>query len=148
MAEVTGVFPVYENIFKVNTAGRGGTPANNVIIKDMTTFKLAIEGKTEEWYPIDESGWARAAITGKKMSVELSGKRNHGDPGNDYVAGLAFKTGKGCESDFEWTLTNGDKVSGKCVLDVKSIAGGDSTAIDELSVTIILDGKPTYTAAE
>jgi hypothetical protein len=143
----TGVFPVHNNLFKVNTAGRGSAAATMVAIADLTTFKVAVEGKNEEWYPLDQEGWARNAVTGKKMSISFSGKRNYGDAGNDYIASMMTKTGKDCETNFEWTLPDGSKLTGDCVINLTSPAGGDSTAIDALEFELIFDGKPTYTAA-
>lgn len=143
----TGVFPVHDNLFKINTAGRSGAEANLVTIADLTTFKVSVEGKNEEWYPLDQEGWARNAVTGKKMSISFSGKRNYGDAGNDYVAGMMTKTGQDCETTFEWTLPDGSKLTGDCVINLTSPAGGDSTAIDSLEFELLFDGKPTYTTA-
>lgn len=143
----TGVFPVHNNKFRVNTAGRSGTNTTLVTIADLTSFGLSVEGKNEEWYPLDQEGWARNANTGKKMSISLSGKRNYGDPGNDYIAGMMMKTGKDCETSFEWELPNGDKLTGNCVISVTAPAGGDSTAIDTLEFELLVDGKPEYTEA-
>lgn len=145
---MTGVFPVHDNLFKINTAGRTGTETTLAIIADMTTFKVSVEGKNEEWFPLDQEGWARNANAGKKMSIALSGKRNYGDAGNDYIAGMMMKTGKDCETAFEWTLPDGSKLSGNCVINLTSPAGGDSVAIDALEFEILIDGKPTYTAAK
>lgn len=142
-----GVFPVHKNLFKVNTAGRSGTDTTLVPVADMTTFKVSVEGKTEEWYPLDQEGWARSANTGKKMSIALSGKRNYGDAGNDYVAGMLMKTGKDCETAFEWVLPDGSKLAGNCVINLTTPGGGDSVALDALEFEILIDGKPTFTAA-
>lgn len=145
MADVLGVFPVHNNIFKLNTAGRGGTETTLVTVSDLTTFKVSVEGKNEEWYPLDQEGWARNAVTGKKMLISFSGKRCYGDPGNDYVASMMTKTGKDCETNFEWGLPDGSKLKGNCVVNLTSPAGGDSTAIDTLEFELLFDGKPTYT---
>ena len=144
---MNGVFPVHNNVFKVNTAGRSGTETSLVNIADMTTFTVSVEGTNEEWFPLDQEGWARQANTGKKMSISMSGKRNYGDPGNDYIAGMMMKTGKDCETSFQWVLPDGAKLSGNCVISVTTPAGGDSTAIDSLEFEILIDGKPTYTEA-
>lgn len=140
-----GVFPVHNNVFKVNTAGRSGTDTTLVTIADLTTFGVAVEGTNEEWFPLDQEGWARNANTGKKMTISLSGKRHYGDPGNDYIAGMMMKTGKDCESAFEWTLPDGSKLAGNCVINLTAPAGGDSTALDTLEFELLLDGKPTFT---
>ena len=144
---MTGVFPVHNNVFKVNTAGRSGTATSLVTIADMTTFKVSVEGKNEEWFPLDQEGWARNANTGKKMAIALSGKRSYGDPGNDYVADMLMKTGKDCETAFEWVLSDGSKLAGNCIINLTTPAGGDSVALDALEFEILLDGKPTYTPA-
>ena len=143
----TGVFPVHDNKFKISTTGRNGASASMVTIADLTTFKVNVEGKNEEWFPLDQEGWARQANTGKKMSISFSGKRNYGDAGNDYIAGMMMKTGKDCETSFEWELPNGDKLTGNCVISLTSPAGGDSVAIDTLEFELLVDGKPTFTEA-
>lgn len=143
----TGVFPVHDNKFKISTAGRTGAAASMVQIADLTTFKVNVEGKTEEWFPLDQEGWARQANTGKKMSISFSGKRNYGDPGNDYIASMMMKTGKDCETSFEWELPNGAKLTGDCVINLTSPAGGDSVAIDTLEFELLVDGKPNFTEA-
>lgn len=144
---MNGVFPVHNNVFKINTKGRSGEPSNMVIIKDLTTFGISVEGTNEEWFPLDQEGWARQANTGKKMSISFSGKRNFGDPGNDYVAGMITKTGKDCETSFEWTLPDNSKLAGDCVVNLTNPGGGDSTAIMPLEFELLIDGKPTFTAA-
>lgn len=144
---MTGVYPVHGNSFKINTAGRTGTDTTLVTIADLTTFSPSIEGQNEEWFPLDQDGWARQANTGKKMSISFSGKRNYGDAGNDYIAGMMMKTGKDCETAFEWTLPNGAKLAGNCIVNLTTPAGGDTTTIDSLEFEILIDGKPTFTSA-
>ena len=142
-----GVFPVHNNVFKVNTAGRSGSDSTLVVIKDMTTFGVSVEGQNEEWFPLDQEGWARQANTGKKMVISLSGKRNYGDDGNDYIAGMMMKTGKDCETVFEWTLPDGSKLAGNCIINLTAPGGGDANALNTLEFEILLDGKPTFTEA-
>lgn len=141
-----GVFPVHNNVFKINTAGRL-TPGTMVTIKDLETFGLAIESNTEEWTPMDLEGWARQAVTGKKLTISFSGKRNYGDAGNDYIAGTMLGTGQEVESSFEWTLSNGAKLAVPCVINLTTPAGGDSTNIDTLEFDLLSDGLPTFTPA-
>lgn len=149
MAAKTGVFPVYGNTFKVSTTGvvTGTSSTSMKTIADLTTFKVSVEGKTEEWYPLDQEGWARNANTGKKLTISFTGKRNYGDAGNDYIAGMIGKTGNDCMTSFEWTMASGAKLAGNCVINLTTPAGGDSTAVDTLEFELIVDGKPTFTAA-
>lgn len=67
------------------------------VVKEMETFSVSMDGNVEEWTPMDTEGWGRRLTTGKMFTISLSGKRNIGDSGNDYVAGLAWKTGRGLQ---------------------------------------------------
>lgn len=140
-----GVFPVHNNQFKVNVKGRTGLDADKKVIKDLESFEPSIDSKSDDWTPMDMQGWIRRAVTGKGLSFAFKGKRNYGDPGNDYIAGLLLATGQGVQSEFEWTLPNGDVFKMDCVIDLKKPAGGDSTKIDALEFDILSDGLPTYT---
>jgi hypothetical protein len=147
MAGITsGVYPVYENQFKINTKGRDGGETNLVTIADMESFSVSFDDNVEEWTPMTSEGWVRRLKTGKGITISLNGKRNIGDAGNDFVAGLAFKSGQACNSQLEWNFPNGDKVLIDCVINVTS-AGGDSTNVEPLEFECLSDGKPTFTAA-
>jgi len=140
------VYPVHNNIFKINTLGRT-TPENFVTIADMETFEPGIASKTEEWTPMDQAGWIRRAVTGKGLAFKFKGKRNYGDTGNDYVADTILATGTDAESILQWTLPNGDVLTMDCVIDLKQTAGGDSVKIDTLDFEVLSDGLPVYAAS-
>lgn len=148
MATVTsGVYPVYENQFKINTKGRtNGTTNDLVTIADMESFSVSFDDNVEEWTPMTTEGWVRRLKTGKGITISLNGKRSVGDVGNDYVASLAWKSGQECNSELEWTFPNGDKVVIPCVINVTA-CGGDSTNVEPLEWECLSDGKPTFTAA-
>lgn len=96
---------------------------------------------------MDAEGWAKSIVTGKKFSIDFKGKRSVGDPGNDYIAGLAMKMGKDVMTKFEWTMVSGAKLEGIVVINVTTPGGGDTTAADALEFTATLYGKPTFTPA-
>lgn len=145
---VTGVFPVFNNVFKIGKAGKtSALPADMVTIADLETFSVSIDNTIEEWTPMTTNGYVRRLQTGKGFSISLSGKRNVGDEGNDYVAGLMFKTGQDVETKFEWTMPSGTKVAFDCIVNI-STAGGDSTAVDALEFEVMSNGEPTVTPAE
>lgn len=116
-----------------------------LIIKDIESLSASIDGGVEEWNPLDQHGWVRRLMTAKAFSISLSGKRNYGDPGNDYVAGLAFKSGQEANSIFEIDFPNGDSLKFDCVVNVTTPFGGDSTAPNSLEAEILSDGEPVYT---
>lgn len=137
----SGVNPVNDLTFGVNTSGRNGT--TSTVVKDSESLSIAIDGSVEEWNPMDSGGWGRKLMTAKSVTVSMGGKRNYGDPGNDYVASLAWKNGQDCNSIFTITFPNGDKLVFNCVINTKTM-GGDSTAVDALEWEALSDGKPSY----
>lgn len=148
MPDTTGkVYPVHNNKFKIGTDGLESTDDQMVIIKDLENFAPTIDGTVEEWYAMDAEGWAKAAVTGKKLSFSFSGKRSVGDPGNDYVAGKALSMGQEAMSKFEWEMVSGAKLTFPCVINITAPGGGDTTNLDKLEFDIICYGKPTFTAA-
>ena len=145
MPKITsGVYPVFNNEFKIGTKGVESTSEQMVTIADLETFSVSIDNNIEEWTPMTTEGWVRRLQTGKGFSISLNGKRNIGDAGNDYVASKMFATGRDVETKFEWTMPSGLKVEFDCVLNISS-AGGDSTNVDVLEFEVMSNGKPTVT---
>ncbi len=143
-----GVYPVYENQFKIDkTGGDGATEDSLVTIAVMESFSVSIDGNVEEWKPFDHEGWTRRLVTGKSITISVSGKRNIGDAGNDYVAGLALKTGAASKTTVIWTFPSGATLKIPCVINVTEWESGESTNVAPLAFDIMSDGKPTYTEA-
>lgn len=141
----TGVNPVNEITFGVCVTGRPTdlTTAEYATVKDAEGLSISIDNGIEEWNPMDMAGWTRRLTTAKSISISMGGKRNYGDEGNDYVAGLAYKNGQDCNSAMKITFPNGDALYLPCVINTTTMAG-DSTAIDALEWEALSDGKPTY----
>ncbi len=146
MAVTSGVYPVFENEFKVGTAGSSSTSTDMKTVADLVSFSVSVDGNVQEWTPMTTDGWVRRLMTGKGITITLSGKRNVGDAGNDYVAGLFMKTGSEAETKFEWDFPNGDKLEMDAVVNVTAL-GGESTDVDALEFNVMSNGKPTYTPA-
>ena len=144
---VKGVTPNYEMEFGVCITGRPSDEeletAEYTVVKDAESLSVSIDGKIEEWDAMDQKGWTRRLMTGKSISMSMGGKRNYGDAGNDYVAGLATKSGQDCNSALRIKFPNQDALIIPCVINVTSI-GGDATAINALEWEALSDGKPTY----
>ncbi len=134
----TGVFPVYENQFKVGADKESATS-----IADMETFSVTFDNGVEEWKPFDHEGWTRRVMTAKSISISINGKRNIGDAGNDYVAGKAFANGRDAEGYLEWRFPDGTTVAFEdCVINVTNIGAGDSTNVGPLEFEVLSNGKP------
>lgn len=147
MSTKKGVYPVYENQFKIDKTGGEGTEDNLVSIADMESFTVAIDGSVEEWKPFDQEGWTRRLVTGKSITISITGKRNVGDPGNDYVEGLALKTGAEATTTLAWNFPSGAKLTMKGVVNVTEWGGGETTNVAPLAFDFMSDGKPTFTPA-
>lgn len=140
----SGVYPVYDHQFKIRTSAPGATTATYSDIADMESFSVSFDDNVEEWTPMTTAGWVRRLKTGKGITISLNGKRHVGDTGNDYIAGLAFKSGQDCNSELQWTFPDGTLVTIPCVVNVTAI-GGDSTNVDPLEFECLSDGKPEVT---
>ena len=142
-----GAYPVFNIGFEIGTNGRDSTDDDMQIIKDMETFTPAIDGNIEEWTPMDTEGWVRRLMTGKAFTIALNGKRNLGDPGNDYIADVAWKSGLQCSSKAAIDFPDGAKLEFDCIVNVTTPFGGDSTNVSGLEFELQSDGKPTYVPA-
>lgn len=83
----------------------------------------------------------RRMVTGKSLTIKLTGKRHVGDEGNDYLAGLAWSTGADCNSQLEWTMPSGAKLKYDCVVNVVNPGGGESRDVAPLEVELLSDGQ-------
>lgn len=143
MAIKTGVYPVYENQFQV-----GASKESLKDIADMESFSVSLDNGVEEWNPFDHKGWVRRLMTSKSVTISVSGKRNYGDAGNDYVAGMALKNGRDAEGCLQWTFPDGATLLFEdAVYNVTNWGGGDSTAVIPLEFDVMSNGKPEYTDA-
>lgn len=147
MAANTGVYPVFDNVFKIGKSGRLSETSDMVSIAEMESFSISIDGNVEEWKPMESAGWTKRMTTGKSLTISLSGKHCPSDAGNAYIAGLAWKSGTDCDTKFEWDFPNGDKLEFDAVVNVTNIGGGDSTNVAALEFDVMSHGKPTYTPA-
>lgn len=140
----TGVYPVYENQFKI-----GPTKDTATSIADMETFSVSFDNGVEEWKPFDQKGWTRRTMTSKSVTISINGKRNIGDTGNDYIAGLAFTNGREAEGYLSWEFPDGTLIEFEdCIFNVTNIGAGDSTAVGPLEFEALSNGKPKVTMPE
>ena len=143
----SGVYPCYENQFKIKTSGTSAEPVMSDIA-DCESFSVAFDNGVEEWRPFEQEGWIRRLLTAKGVTISVTAKRNVGDTGNDYVAGLAWKNGRDAETDFTWTFPDGTAVKfSDAVINVTNIGSANSTNVAPLEFEVMSNGKPTVTPA-
>ena len=142
MSVSSGVFPVYENQFKIDVS-LTSTPSYKTI-KDLETFEVSFDNGVEEWTPFESEGWVKRLMTAKSVTVTVSGKRHITDDGNDFIAGLAFNNGQSAQANFQWTFPDGTVVTfNDAIINVTSNMGGDSTNVAPLEFEVMSNGKPT-----
>lgn len=144
MSDTPKLYPVFNNKFKV---GIDGSDTADTVIANLTNFAPSIDGGIEEWNAMEAEGWGDAMMTSKKLSFSFQGKRTYGDPGNDFIAGLAWKSGNDVVAPFAWEMPSGAKVEFTAIISVTTPAGGDSTNVDSLEFEVHCKGKPTFTEA-
>ena len=136
----TGVFPCYEGLFKVKVDN------SFVSIADMESFSISFDNGVEEWTPYGSEGWVRRLMTAKSITISVSGTRNIGDAGNDYIAGLATKNGRDAEADIQLSLKDGTTIEiAGAVINITALEFADSTNVAPLEFDIMSNGKPTVT---
>lgn len=141
----TGVFPCYENQFKVAT---NSEEQPSTQIANCESFSVSFDNGIEEWNAFEEKGWKSRLMTAKSVTISIKGKRTLGDTGNDFIAGLAYKNGRDSEANFLWEFPDGSTVLFKnAVVSVTANGSGDSTGAAPLEFEVMSNGKPTYTAS-
>lgn len=140
---MNGVYEVYQNQFTIGVGGRNSTAEQMLPIADLENFSVSIDNTREEWNAMENGGWGSGMITGKKMTISLKGKRNIGDPGNDYVAGLWMAKGKAAKSVLNWNFPDGTVVHIPVDISVTNNGTGDTTNVAPLEFECASDGKPT-----
>lgn len=146
MSAITGVFPCYENQFKVATTASDSAPSTT--IANCESFSVAFDNGVEEWNAFEGKGWKSRLMTAKSVTISIKGKRTIGDTGNDFIAGLAYKNGRDSEASFLWTFPDGSTVLfSNAVISVTANGSGDSTAAAPLEFEVMSNGKPEYTPA-
>ena len=137
-----GVYPVYENQFEI-----GDSEESKTEIADLESFSVSFDNNVEEWTPMNTEGWKRALMTGKGVKITVSGKRNNGDTGNDYIAGKAFKNGRDAEAVLIWNFPDGSKVTMNVVVNITALGSGASTEVGPLEAEFVSNGKPSFVEA-
>lgn len=140
-----GVFPCYENQFKVAAAG---STTVDITIANCEEFSVSFDNGVEEWNAFEQEGWKSRLMTAKSITISVKAKRTLGDAGNDLIAGLTYKNGRECEANFKWLFPDGSTVLFEnAVISVTANGGGSSTSVAPLEFEVMSNGKPVYTPA-
>lgn len=140
-----GVFPVFENSFKIGIKGLESTTEDMVTVANCESLTVSIDNGVQNWNAMEKQGWQDSLQTTKALTLAVTGKRTVGDAGNDYVASKAFATGRDVETKYEWTMPDGTVLAGNCLLNVSNVGGGNTGDVGALEFECLNNGIPTIT---
>lgn len=129
------VVPVSKNSFKIKVQEAF------VPIANLESLEVSFDSTVETWFAMENEGYQSALKTGIAMSISGSAKRTYGDPGSDELDNTKFEVGEACNKEFQWTMPDGNVATFTAVVSVDSV-GGETTAVDTLSFTLTVIGKP------
>jgi len=138
------VYPVNNILFRIGTRGRNSSEADMRTVADMETFGISFDSGVTTWTPLDSTGWQRRLMTTKSVSISLRGKRNYGDPGNDYAASLAYQNGNDAATVLHVVFPDGARLTMNCIINVRASDGGSAADVGALEFEALSDGEPTY----
>lgn len=134
------IFAVNEHTFEIDTTPAGIETLAEVT--DVESVDITVDGVTIDWNALDSVYTKRRKTGGVSIELAFSGKRNFGDTGNDYVAGLAFAVGDTVETTVKITTNEATPTTYTIpvVVQVTSIIGGESTDVSVLEWTASSNG--------
>jgi len=122
------IFPVSPGLIQIDTTPTA--TSTFVEVSNMEEISLSFDNNIEEWTPLGNDGWANRLKTGQSVTVSISGKRDVGDPGNDYVAGTALAVGTAANTTLKLDFTGVDASLGvftiPCVISVTDMFGAST----------------------
>ena len=143
MAKISsGMYKVYENEFLV-----GDTKETATCPSRIKNFSVTTEDGTEEWNDFENGVWSLIAGTTKKLTFKLTGLRDVGNTGNDYLESKLFATGVQKEGYFCWNLPSVKSIEWDKAIYKTDLPGGDSPSLAPIEVEITSNGRPKVTEA-
>lgn len=91
-----------------------------------------------------DGGFGSTIVTGAAPTISMSGDYIKGDPVCEYLDDIQYEIGDKRISKIKLTRGSGTLTCPVTLTGV-ALAGGDSTAPNSVNITIVLNGKPTFT---
>lgn len=108
----------------------------------IATVEPSFEEETDDTAYYDGGGMGSLDVTGLNTSLSFSGHRVNGDKAQDYIVGLAFKTGEERKTSLKWERADGKTIKGTVTISEITPTGGDANAKETFECTITFDGQP------
>ena len=91
------------------------------------------------------AGHSETVVTGKDVTLAISGNRYVGNPGQEYVSSMWLKMGNAVKTRCIYVV-NGQAIESACTITAIVPTGGAANASQTFSCTINLDGAPVEPA--
>jgi len=100
--------------------------------------------EVQEGFLLKDLGAGYSDVTAGRLNITLSGKREVGDGGQDYIVGLVGTWGASRKSTLRLTsATSGESYSIPCSIEVSSFSGGNAEELEEFECVCHSDGAWT-----
>lgn len=94
---------------------------------------------------LDGDGYASSEVIGAQKTVAFTGHRVTGDAAQDFIDSIQEELGEGRKTNYRFTDSVGNQISGPCTIANVVIGGGEAAAKKEITFEVHLNGKPTRT---
>lgn len=131
----------YKTAFYINT-GTAQAPVWSRVGAGFTSYQKAMNEVVQQMAFLSDAGYGRSEVTGGQLTLDLQGKRVVGDTAQDFIFSKQDEFGEARHCEFR-IVKNGKVLTGDATLTNINDGGGDAQALDEISVSIHFNGKPT-----
>lgn len=142
----TGLLLQSKHLFEIDTTP-SATATYARVGAGLNNFEPSNNEEVAQDVYLDGDGFATSTVTGAQLIITFSGHRKIGDAAQDFIFSKLLELGSGRETNFRWTLPNGDKFEGPCTIANIEGPSGDANAKGEISFEIHFNGKPEFTEA-
>lgn len=128
-------------LLQINT-GTSQSPVWARVGAGFTSYQKAMNEVVVQMAFLSDEGYGRSEVVGGQLTLELQGKRVVGDTAQDFIFSKQDEFGDSRHCEFRITK-DGKVLTGDATLTNINDSGGDSQALDEVSVSIQFNGKPS-----
>lgn len=145
MPNTVGIVPVNKFSFEIQPY-ENGSYGTAFEVSDVENLEISLDNNLEEWYALGEDGWVNRLMTARSITVNLAGKRNYSNAGNNKVVDDYFTdVGEANNVNLKITFPNAKVLNIPGVLNITGLGGG-ATDVDKLEFEIQSNGKPEWDA--
>lgn len=135
----------------IGTSVTGTTWSYSALCAGIKSITPSVNEQNQQAFYMCGNGGANNEVTGIAPEYDVSGDRVHGDPAQDYVAGLKYKLGQDRKSSLKVEIcdhtTLKETIVADCTITDIVDFGGNTTDLVPFSCKLRVNGIPTVTTA-